>query len=95
MGRHRRKRVASRPGSTLNPGDRIVPLYDAFSLSSDEEFQYYGEEFVWEDGDELYFDLLPDGEYLYAFCINDIFGGSYLTDFVNLYIEDGDILFDA
>ena len=87
--------AASRPGETLQPGDRIVPLYDAFSLSSDDEYQYYGEEYVWEYGDELYFDLLPDGEYLYAFCINDIFGGSYLTDFVGLYLEDGEVWYDA
>ena len=87
--------VASRTGSALNPGDRIMPLYDAFSLSSDDEFTYSGEEFVWKDGDELYFDLLTDGDYLYAFCINDIFGGSYLTDFVEFFVEDGEIYYDA
>ena len=87
--------IASRPNDTLKPGDRIVPLYDAFSLSTDDEYQYTGEEFVWEDGDELYFDLLPDGEYLYAFSINDIFGGDYLTDFVGFTVEDGDILYAA
>ncbi len=87
--------VASRPGNSLKPGDRIVPLYDAVSLNSDDEYQYYGEELVWEEGDELYFDLLMDGDYLYAFCINDIFGGSYMTDFVELFVEDGEIQFAA
>ena len=36
-----------------------------------------------------------DGDYLYAFCINDIFGGSYMTDFVELFVEDGEIQFAA
>ena len=87
--------IAARPGESLKPGDSIVPLYDAFSMTTDEEFQYYGEEYVWEYGDELYFDLLPDGEYLYAFSINDIFGGNYLTDFVAFSVEDGDIMYEA
>ena len=81
--------IASRPSETLKAGDRIVPLYDAFSMTTDEEFQYYGEEYVWKDGDELYFEMLMDGDYLYAFCINDIYGGSYLTDFV-MFSVDGE-----
>ena len=58
-------------------------------MTTDEEFQYYGEEYVWKDGDELYFEMLMDGDYLYAFCINDIYGGSYLTDFV-MFSVDGE-----
>ena len=87
--------LASRPGLGLQSGDRIVPLYDAFSLETDDEFQYYGDEYVWEDGDELYFEMLPDGDYLYAFCINDIFGGNYLTDYVEFSVDGYDILYDA
>ncbi len=87
--------IASRPSETLNVGDRIVPLYDAFSLSTDDEFQYYGDEYVWKDGDELYFEMLMDGEYLYAFCINDIYGGSYVTDFVTFTVDGEEIFYDA
>jgi hypothetical protein len=86
--------IASRPGNTLKPGDSIVPLYDAFSLETDDEYQYYGDTYEWEFGDELYFELLPDGEYLYAFSINDIYGGNYLTDFVAFTMEDGDIMYE-
>lgn len=31
---------------------------------------------------------------LAAFCINDIYGGSYLTDFVAFTMEDGDIMYE-
>ena len=72
-----------------------MPLYDAFSMTTDEEFQYYGEEYVWKDGDELYFEMLMDGDYLYAFCINDIYGGSYLTDFVMFTVEGENIMYTA
>ena len=87
--------IASRPGESLKPGDRIIPLYDAYSMYSDDEISYYGAEYVWRDGDALYFELLPDGDYLYSFCINDIYGGSYVTDCVEFFIEDGDIMYDA
>ena len=33
--------------------------------------------------------MLMDRDYLYAFCINDIYGGSYLTDFV-MFSVDGE-----
>ena len=87
--------IASRPGESLNPGDVIVPLYDAFSMTTDEEFQYYGEAYMWDKGDSLCFNVLPDGEYLYAFCINDIFGGNYLTDFVNFSMYEGGVSYEA
>ena len=35
------------------------------------------------------------GEYLYAFCIDDIYGDYYLTDFEIFYVtEDGEVEFD-
>ena len=86
---------ASRPGESLMPGDVIVPLYDAVSSYTGEEFLYYGEEFVWEAGDELGFDMLFDGDYLYAFCINDIFGGCYMTDYVSFSVDGDEILYTA
>ena len=86
--------ISSRPGESLMPGDRIVPFYDAFSMTTEEEFQYRGEEYVFEFGDELSFHVLPDGRYLYGFCINDIYGGYYTTDFVTFTMEDGEPCYD-
>ena len=87
--------MASRPGEALKPGDRIVPLYDAVSMYSDDEYVYYGVEYTWKDENELYFELLPDGDYMYAFCINDIYGGSYVTDYVEFFVDEGEITYYA
>ncbi len=87
--------IASRPGDSLKAGDRILPLYDAFSADSYEESVYIGEDYVWQDDDELVFSMLPDGSYLYAFNIIDIFGGEYTTDFVQFDVDEGDILYSA
>ena len=86
--------ISSRPGGSLMPGDRIVPLYDAFSIETDEEVRYSGEEYVCQFGDVLSFDVLPDGKYLYGFCINDIYGGYFTTDFVTFTMEDGEPCYD-
>ena len=87
--------IAARPSGTLQPGDRIMPLYDAFSMTTDDEYIYFGEEYLWQNGDALGFEMLMDGDYLYTFCINDIYGGSYITDFVEFTLDNGDILFSA
>ena len=87
--------VASRPGETLKPGDRIVPLYDAYSAASGEDFRYTGGAYAWGFGDTLYFELLPDGDYLYSFCINDIYGGSYVTDSVSFSVYGDQIMYNT
>ena len=87
--------IAARPGESLMPGDRIVPLYDAYSNVSNDEFYYHGDAYVWRAGDQPGFELLPDGNYLYGFCINDIYGGYYLTDFVTFTVNKGNILYNA
>ena len=87
--------VAGRPGESLKHGDRIVPLYDAFSNRTNEQYLYRGEAYVWGSGDVLSFQMLPDGEYYYGFCINDIYGGYYMTDFVNFTVDNGSIFYNA
>ena len=86
---------ASRPGQALKAGDRIVAVFKAFDPNTFEQSSYTGEEYVWSDGDTLGFGPLPDGEYLYSFCINDIFGGSYATPNADFAISDGSISFNA
>ena len=87
--------IAARAGDTLKPGDRIVPLYDASDVDTGEASVYSGQEYVWGDGDKLAFGLLSDGDYLYSFYINDIFGGSYVTDNVKFSVDQGGISFYA
>ena len=85
---------AARCGTTLEVGDVIVPLYSAFSIEGDEEYWYYGSEYVYDGNDYIDFAYLPDGEYFYAFCIDDIYGDYLITDFVKFDIEYGEIYFD-
>ena len=37
--------------------------------------------------------MLPDGEYLYNFTINDIYGDFRMTDFVNFTVDGYDVYF--
>lgn len=84
---------SARGSRELTDGDEIVPLYTAYVLDSDEEYISEGDTFIYAGDDTLEFWLLPDGEYLYSFCINDIFGDFYLTEDVSFYVEGEDIFF--
>ena len=86
--------IAARPGDPLKAGDRIVPQFMAFDPDTFEKSSYSGLEYVWNDGDTLGFGPLPDGSYLYSFCINDIFGGSYATPNASFVINEGNISFN-
>ena len=87
--------AVSRITTELQEGDIITPLYTAYDLNSDDSYYYYGEEYEYDGDTELYFETLPDGDYLYAFCINDIYGNYYQTDPVSFSIEGEDIYFDT
>ena len=87
--------IAARPEQSLRTGDSVIPTYNAIDPETYETSTYSGAEYIWIDGDILVFDVLSDGDYLYSFCINDIFGGSYVTDIVSFGIDQGDVLFDA
>ncbi len=78
----------------LQAGDVIVPLYDGYAIDSDAEYYYYGEEYVYTGEDDMNFTFLPDGEYYYSFCINDIYGDYLFTDSVTFYVDGYDIYFD-
>ena len=85
--------AVARSGYDLQPGDVITPLYDAYSLDNGEEFRSSGSEYRYDGDDRLSFEWLPDGDYLYRFCINDIYGNYLLTDAVKFAVEDGEIYF--
>ena len=86
--------AASRDIIKLRSGDVITPLYYAYSLETDEELMYYGSEYKFSGTPEIYYDIMEDGEYFYAFCIDDIYGDYYMTDFVSFVIEDGEVYYD-
>ena len=89
--------IADRSGGSLNPGDCIVPRYESYDQETGEKsgYDYLGWDYIWEDGDNVLFDLLADGYYLYSFTINDIFGGSYVTDTVGFFMDEGNIEYSA
>ena len=82
--------MAARDTTELKAGDIIIPTYQAINLDTSEYTEYYGEEYTFADETELYYGLLPDGNYFYSFEIYDIYGDSYQTDFVNYTMEDGE-----
>lgn len=87
--------IAARPDQSLKVGDHIIPAYDAYDAETFVPSEFTGDEYIWTDGDTLGFGPLPDGDYLYSFCINDIFGGSYATPNADFIINQGSISFNA
>lgn len=85
--------MAARNVTELCEGDTIVPLYYACAIDSDDEYYYYGDEYVFDGEPEIYFDILFDGDYFYSFYIDDIFGDYYVTDYVNFIVDDGEVYF--
>ena len=80
----------------IKRGDVIVPLYKAFSADQNvTESSYEGEPYkVTGKTLTVNYDYLPDGTYLYGFCIEDAFGDSLFTEHVQFQIdENGSIYF--
>ena len=82
--------AASRDLVKLEAGDVILPIYTAYGIETGEEFVYRGWEYTFDGEPEIYYDIMEDGDYMFAFGIDDIFGDYYLTDFVMFNVEDGE-----
>ena len=84
--------AAARDIVKLKDGDVIVPLYYAYSIAWDDEFEYSGWEYLVSGVPEIYYQLMESGDYLYSFCIDDIYGDFFVTDGVVFNVdEDGEI----
>ena len=80
----------------IKRGDKIVPLYKAFSADENvTESSYEGETYpVDTKGLTVDYSYLPSGTYLYGFCIEDAFGDFFLSDNAQFTIDDdGNISF--
>ena len=85
---------ASRDIIKLSDGDVITPAYYAYGVENDEESSYTGSEFTVDGEIEIVYDLMEVGEYLYAFCIDDIYGDYYVTEYMTFNVtEDGEVTF--
>ncbi len=85
--------MAARTVYELSEGDSITPIYYSYAVNSDDESYYYGDEYIFDGEPEIYFDMLYDGEYLYGFSIDDIYGNYFITDFVNFTVDGEDIYY--
>ncbi|MBO6157657.1 MAG: hypothetical protein J6P72_00180 [Firmicutes bacterium] len=84
--------AADRNMIQLQDGDEIVPLYYSYSLDDFSEGMYAGETYVVSGDVAVEYQIMEAGDYLYAFCIDDIYGDYYLTDFVSYTLdENGEI----
>ena len=85
--------AASRNIIKIGTGDTIIPLYYSYD-DNDEEDVYSGEEFDVEGRLAVNYSPLYEDEYMYSFCIDDIYGDYYMTDPVVFSVdEDGKVSF--
>ena len=87
--------AAGRDVVALKAGDVIQPRYYAYEIESDYEgYYYHGSDYVLEeDVLDIWYDFMEDGDYLYCFCIYDIYGDYYMTDAEIFNIEDGELYY--
>lgn len=78
----------------IQPGDVIVPLYYAYFGDDMEDGEYIGWDYTVRGDLTINYALMEEGIYLFAFCIDDIYGDYYMTDFVTFEIDQwGDVYY--
>lgn len=78
----------------LQRGDTIQPCYYAYDASTYEYAgDYYGDEYTYTGSGSIIMDYLYDGDYYYAYEINDYFGNTLYTDFVLFGLENGELYY--
>ena len=86
--------ASSRKVTKIKTGDRIVPKYYSMDADTLEEGEWQGNEYVVEEDFDLYYGLLQEADYYYAFCIDDIYYDYYMTEFEVFHVdENGEIGF--
>ena len=79
--------------SEVQPGDEIIPTYYATAVDSEEEYEYQGNPYQYQEGDAISFEALTDGDYYYGFMINDAYGDYYITDYVGFNVEGDEVYY--
>lgn len=72
----------------LRQGDVITPVYYTYDENGEYVDDMTGDEYVYDGDTKVYDNFLPSADYLYSFCIEDIFGNSSYTDFVTFNVDD-------
>ena len=84
--------MAAREVKKLNAGDEIAPIYYILG-DDDSESTYTADAYEWANGDNVIYAQLPNGDYYYAFSIDDIYGDYCMTDPVVFTVGDDGISF--
>lgn len=83
--------IAARGITKLKKDDKIEVIY---YLDDDSEFK--ADPYQWQENDTLIYQYLPEADYYYAFCIEDVYGDYLITDpTVFSVTADGSITFSA
>lgn len=78
----------------LSSGDVITPVYYTYDENGEYVGDTIGNDYVYDGDINIYDEFLPSADYLYSFCIEDIYGNSSYTDFVTFNVDDnGDVSF--
>ena len=79
--------AAGRTVTELKKGDKIEPVYYSIDEDGNDKDDYIGEEYTLKGDLQIDYDLLYPGDYLYAFCIDDIYGDYLVTDFAEFNLD--------
>ncbi|MCR5830039.1 MAG: hypothetical protein K6F93_06825 [Lachnospiraceae bacterium] len=90
--------MAAREIKKLKDGDVIVPIY-FYDIEGSEEYEadeeyVEGDEYEWDEDDELTYSLLEEGDYMYLFFIEDAYGDFYVSPYVEFNVdENGEVFY--
>lgn len=79
--------AASRKITKLKDGDVIVPCYFSVDADTLEEGEWEGSEYKVKGTPEILYGLLDEADYLYCFCIDDVYYDYYETDYVCFHVD--------
>ncbi|MDD3336775.1 MAG: clostripain-related cysteine peptidase, partial [Eubacteriales bacterium] len=74
----------------LEEGDRVIPMYELLYWDENEEMQsepFEGEEIIVGEDKSIpfaYAEVESDADYVYGFCLTDVYGDYEFTDFITL-----------
>ncbi len=79
--------AADRTAHELSKGDKITPLYYCIDDEGNDIDNFTGLSYKINDDFYIDYDLLLDGDYTYAFCIDDMFGDYLVTDAAEFNVD--------
>jgi len=78
----------------IKNGDIVTPTYYSIDMNGNDIGEYTGLEYTVSGQLEIVYNLMEAGSYQYSFCIDDIYGDYYATDYVEFTVSgDGEITF--